>query len=240
MGPRNFAAALRFPSGRKLEACGQRTIAEQRRRGGRGRSRALAEPSASPARLPRRDVPAAGSEVSWEEAGLARRGARQRAARAGRRARATRSRILGRRRGSSGRCSTSRSRSSARSAAAIYANSSPKDCRYVLEHSDAVGVLRRGRRRSARRSTDVTLARTCSPSPDLRRASRARPRATPRANPDALDRGRGAVGEDDLFTFIYTSGTTGPPKACMIRHRNYYEMATCIDRLDGVRRSATT
>src|SRR6478609_7402079 len=25
--------------------------------------------------------------------------------------------------------------------AAIYANSSPKDCRYVLEHSDAVGVL---------------------------------------------------------------------------------------------------
>src|SRR4051794_31531847 len=24
---------------------------------------------------------------------------------------------------------------------AIYANSSPKDCRYILEHSDAVGVL---------------------------------------------------------------------------------------------------
>ena len=33
-----------------------------------------------------------------------------------------------------------------------------------------------------------------------------------------------AVGEDDLFTFIYTSGTTGPPKGCMIRHRNYFEM----------------
>ena len=25
--------------------------------------------------------------------------------------------------------------------AAIYANSSPKDCRYVLEHSDSIGVL---------------------------------------------------------------------------------------------------
>src|SRR5205823_4629822 len=34
------------------------------------------------------------------------------------------------------------------------------------------------------------------------------------------------------FTYIYTSGTTGPPKACMIRHRNYYAMASMIDRLD--------
>src|SRR5262249_46033252 len=36
-------------------------------------------------------------------------------------------------------------------------------------------------------------------------------------------------GRDDLFPFIYTSGTTGPPKGCMILHRNYFEMATCID-----------
>ena len=39
------------------------------------------------------------------------------------------------------------------------------------------------------------------------------------------------IGEEDLFTFIYTSGTTGPPKGCMIRHRNYYEMAAVVDRM---------
>src|SRR4029453_10282840 len=44
------------------------------------------------------------------------------------------------------------------------------------------------------------------------------------ANPGALAEAEARVGEDDLFTFIYTSGTTGPPKACMIRHRNYAEM----------------
>src|SRR5437868_4320193 len=41
-----------------------------------------------------------------------------------------------------------------------------------------------------------------------------------------------AIDEDDLFTYIYTSGTTGPPKACMIRHRNYYAMVAKIDDLD--------
>ena len=43
-----------------------------------------------------------------------------------------------------------------------------------------------------------------------------------------------AVGEDDLYTIIYTSGTTGPPKGCMIRHRNYYEMVAVVDGLPGV------
>ena len=44
------------------------------------------------------------------------------------------------------------------------------------------------------------------------------------ANPGALEARLAEVDEDDIFTFIYTSGTTGPPKACMIRHRNYAEM----------------
>nr|MBA3842328.1 long-chain fatty acid--CoA ligase [Actinomycetota bacterium] len=41
-----------------------------------------------------------------------------------------------------------------------------------------------------------------------------------------------SIEEDDLFTFIYTSGTTGPPKACMIRHRNYYAMVQKGDEMD--------
>jgi long-chain acyl-CoA synthetase len=58
---------------------------------------------------------------------------------------------------------------------------------------------------------------------------RAKGREFARENPDALERARAEVGEDDLFTYIYTSGTTGPPKACMISHRNYYSMVGAVD-----------
>src|SRR5262249_56053436 len=46
-----------------------------------------------------------------------------------------------------------------------------------------------------------------------------------------VDEGWGSIEDEDLFTFIYTSGTTGPPKACMIRHRNYYAMVQKGDEL---------
>src|SRR5262249_45142551 len=51
-------------------------------------------------------------------------------------------------------------------------------------------------------------------------------------NPTALQQRTDSIDEDDLFTFIYTSGTTGPPKACMIRHRNYYAMVQKGDELE--------
>ncbi len=112
--------------------------------------------------------------------------------------------------------------------AAIYANSSPKDCRYVLEHSDAVGVLAEDEAQRAK-VADVGLAHVLTFA-DLDEL-RARGREFVAANPDALAQAEAQVGEEDLFTFIYTSGTTGPPKACMIRHRNYYEMASYVDRV---------
>src|SRR5207244_2769181 len=52
------------------------------------------------------------------------------------------------------------------------------------------------------------------------------------SHPTALAEAEALVDEEDLFTYIYTSGTTGPPKGCMIRHRNYYEMATVVDKLE--------
>ncbi len=112
--------------------------------------------------------------------------------------------------------------------AAIYANSSPKDCRYVLEHSDAVGVLVEDEEQRAK-IADLGLPHVISFAEldELRE----RGRVFAGENPNALADAEAAVGEEDLFTFIYTSGTTGPPKACMIRHRNYYEMATCVDRI---------
>ncbi len=114
--------------------------------------------------------------------------------------------------------------------AAIYANSSPKDCRYVLEHSDAVGVLVEDEEQRAK-IADFGLPHVISFAEldDLR----ARGREFAAENPTALAQAEAAIDEDDLFTFIYTSGTTGPPKACMIRHRNYYEMAACTVGVEG-------
>ena len=114
--------------------------------------------------------------------------------------------------------------------AAIYPNSSPNDCRYVLEHSDAVGVLVEDEEQRAK-IADLGLQHVISYA-ELDEL-RARGREYAAANPSALAKAEAAVDEDDLFTFIYTSGTTGPPKACMIRHRNYYEMAAVVERVEA-------
>jgi long-chain acyl-CoA synthetase len=114
--------------------------------------------------------------------------------------------------------------------AAIYANSSPRDCRYVLEHSDAVGVLVEDEQQRAKvESVPLTHVLSFADLDDLRAAGR----AFAADNPQALAEAEAQVGEDDLFTYIYTSGTTGPPKGCMILHRNYYEMAGCVDHVES-------
>jgi long-chain acyl-CoA synthetase len=114
--------------------------------------------------------------------------------------------------------------------AAVYANSSPKDARYVLEHSDAVAVLVENEEQRAKvAGTQIPHVLTFA---DLA-ALRERGRELAAEQPNALAEAEAAVGEEDLFTFIYTSGTTGPPKGCMIRHRNYYEMAGCVDHVDS-------
>jgi long-chain acyl-CoA synthetase len=113
---------------------------------------------------------------------------------------------------------------------AVYANSSPKDCRYILEHSDAVGVLVEDEEQRAK-VADLGLPNVISFA-ELEEL-RAQGREHAAAHPNALAEAEAAVGEEDLFTFIYTSGTTGPPKACMIRHRNYYEMTGCVEHIEG-------
>jgi long-chain acyl-CoA synthetase len=62
-------------------------------------------------------------------------------------------------------------------------------------------------------------------------------RAYATVNERALDDRVAAIDEEDLYTFIYTSGTTGPPKGCMIRHRNYYEMVAVVDGMPGYARA---
>jgi long-chain acyl-CoA synthetase len=114
--------------------------------------------------------------------------------------------------------------------AAIYANSSPKDCKYVLEHSDSIGVLVEDEEQRAK-IAELGLAHIISFA-ELDEL-RARGREFAAANPTALAEAEAAIDEEDLFTFIYTSGTTGAPKGCMIRHRNYYEMCATVERVEA-------
>ncbi len=113
--------------------------------------------------------------------------------------------------------------------APVYASSSARDVQYLLEHSDAVGVLAEDDAQRAK--VEGTGLRYVLTFADLD-ALRADGRAFAAARPNALAERVASIDEDDLFTFIYTSGTTGPPKACMIRHRNYYAMVQKGDELD--------
>ncbi len=117
--------------------------------------------------------------------------------------------------------------------APVYANSSAHDVTYVIDHSGSVGVIVEDEEQLAK----VDEVRPGLPGlrhvltfADLP-ALEARGRDFGAANPTALEEATAAVGDDDLFTYIYTSGTTGPPKGCMIRHRNYYEMAAVVERM---------
>jgi long-chain acyl-CoA synthetase len=113
--------------------------------------------------------------------------------------------------------------------APVYANSSPRDARYVLEHSEAVGILVEDAEQRAK--VDGFSGRVIAF--DELDALRERGRAFAAEHPEALPERADSIDADDLFTFIYTSGTTGPPKACMIRHRNYYAMVQKGDEMEG-------
>jgi long-chain acyl-CoA synthetase len=112
--------------------------------------------------------------------------------------------------------------------APIYASSSARDALYVLRHSRAVGVLVED---EEQRAKVVGFDGRVIAYEGLD-AIRERGRAFAAEHPDALQARADSIEEDDLFTFIYTSGTTGPPKACMIRHRNYYAMVQKGDELE--------
>jgi long-chain acyl-CoA synthetase len=126
--------------------------------------------------------------------------------------------------------------------AAIYANSSAKDCEYILDHSEAVGVLVEDEEQLAKiadyrtRNPRLVHVLTFADLDDLR----ARGRDYAKAHPGELERVTADVGPDDLFTYIYTSGTTGPPKACMILHRNYYAMVKVVDGIDDLHMAEDT
>ena len=113
--------------------------------------------------------------------------------------------------------------------APIYASSSPKDAAYVLAHSESVGIL--AEEELPEGVPDRVRHRLTFADLD---SLRARGREHAASHPRALADATAAISEDDLVTYIYTSGTTGPPKACMIPHRNYYEMCTSVGRMQSL------
>ncbi len=118
----------------------------------------------------------------------------------------------------------------------VYATSSPRDCAYALDHADAIGVLVEDDQQLAKLDevrSDIPRVRHVLTFADLDDLA-ARGREHAATNPNALAEATAAIHEDDLYTFIYTSGTTGPPKACMIRHRNAYEMASIFREVGGI------
>jgi long-chain acyl-CoA synthetase len=116
----------------------------------------------------------------------------------------------------------------------IYANSAPRDVGYLLEHSEAVGVVCEDADQLAKVEAvaeDLPNLRHVLTFHDLPGLA-AHGRDFAEANPTALDDATAAIDEEDLYTIIYTSGTTGPPKGCMLRHRNYYAMVSVVDSME--------
>jgi long-chain acyl-CoA synthetase len=115
--------------------------------------------------------------------------------------------------------------------APVYPSSSAREAQYVLQHSEAVGALVED---EEQRAKIAPLGLPHVLAVDELDALRAEGRAFATGRPGALRKAVAAIDDEDLYTYIYTSGTTGPPKGCMIRHRNYHAMTTCIDEIESL------
>ncbi len=118
-------------------------------------------------------------------------------------------------------------------AAPIYPSSTARETAHLLAHSESIVAFVEDEEQRTKVETvraDVPRLDHVIAFSELAELER-RGREHRQRVPGALDEAIAAIDEDDLFTYIYTSGTTGAPKGCMIRHRNYHEMVTTINRL---------
>jgi long-chain acyl-CoA synthetase len=121
----------------------------------------------------------------------------------------------------------------------IYPTSSDRDCAYILEHSETVGIVvedEQQRARLERIRQEVPRVKHLLSFPDLDDLA-ARGRMHAKERPSAVEEIEDAIGEDDLLMIVYTSGTTGPPKGCMMLHRNYAAVVEALDQIDDFHRA---
>src|SRR3954447_11724298 len=116
----------------------------------------------------------------------------------------------------------------------IYQTSSPDECQYVLENSDAKAVIVE----DAEQLAKIRQVRDRCPAlehlvlmegeaEDAISAAELTERGASH-DPAEWEERWSSVPPEDICTFIYTSGTTGPPKGCVISHGNYRSMLDMV------------
>ncbi|HUE95048.1 MAG TPA: long-chain fatty acid--CoA ligase [Longimicrobiaceae bacterium] len=118
----------------------------------------------------------------------------------------------------------------------IYPTSSAVECAYILGNCGSRVIVCEDREQadrieSARRELEALeqvilfeeIEHLCG-----------RGRALLADDPDAVERRRRGVAEDDTLTIVYTSGTTGPPKGCALTQRNYRAMVEMVQEVEGL------
>ena len=117
----------------------------------------------------------------------------------------------------------------------VYASSSPRDVGYLLAHSEAVAIVcedadaaRQGRGDRGRASRRCSTSSRTTTSRGSRRTGGTSRRESDRARRrDCGDRARTTSSRSST-----RRGRPARPKGCMLSHRNYYEMATVVDRME--------